>query len=470
MSAATSFMDETNVTSNPAAELPIHVLVVDDQEVIRELCSEIGESLGYRVSVAASGDEALEVMEREHVDVLMADLKMPGMSGMELLEKIKGRSGQTEVLIMTAFGSVPSAVQAMKLGASDYITKPFNIEEVKLLLERVVQKANLVNENRLLREQVRFQNGYGDLLGTSPAMQKLFRMIVKVSQSLYPVLIVGESGTGKELVARSIHQSGPLREKPFLPVDCSALVPTLIESELFGYVRGAFTGAMRTREGLLEAAQGGMVFLDEIAELPVDLQAKLLRALQEREVKPVGSNRRVRFDARIIAATNRDLEVAIQQGHFRKDLYFRLNVVTLKLPPLRERKADIPLLVEHFLDKFPRGDRRRPALSEEALKCLLSYDWPGNVRELENCIERAVALGSGPVLHIGDLPTSLQNPRRTAVMLPAGGEPVVPLRELERQAILRAVADARGDKLLAARLLGIGKTTLYRKLKEYETS
>ncbi len=457
-------------TRKDSSELPVHILVVDDQEVIRELCSEIAESLGYRVSVAADGNEALEVLEREHVDVLMADLKMPGMNGMELLEKIRSRSAQTEVLIMTAYGSVPSAVQAMKLGACDYITKPFNIEEVKLLLERVVQKMDLMSENRLLREQVRFRNGYGELLGAAPSMQKLFKMIVKVSQSRYPVLIVGESGTGKELVARSIHQSGPLRDNPFLPIDCSALVPTLIESELFGYVRGAFTGAMRTKEGLLEAAQGGTVFLDEVAELPVDLQAKLLRALQEREVKPVGSTRRVKFDARIIAAINRDLESAIQQGTFRKDLYFRLNVVTLKLPPLRERKSDIPLLVNHFLDKFCKGERRRPALSEEAISCLMAYDWPGNVRELENCIERAVALGSGPVLHVGDLPTNLQNPHRASSVAHPGGEPIVPLRELERQAILRAVADARGDKLLAARMLGIGKTTLYRKLKEYGSS
>ncbi len=450
-----------------SSELPVHVLIVDDQEVVRELCSAIADALGYRVSVAATGEKALEVLEREHVDVLMADLKMPGMDGMELLEKVKSRSQQTEVLIMTAYGSVPSAVQAMKLGACDYLTKPFNIEEVKLLLERIVHKADLISENRLLREQVRFRNGYGELLGTAPSMQKLFKMIVKVSQSHYPVLIVGESGTGKELVARAIHQSGPLREKPFLPVDCSALVPTLIESELFGYVRGAFTGAVRTKQGLLEAAEGGTVFLDEIAEMPVDLQSKLLRALQEREVKPVGSTRAVKFDARIIAASNRDLESAIQQGVFRKDLYFRLNVVTLRLPPLHERKSDIPLLAHQFLDRFSGSQRRRPALSEEALNCLLAYDWPGNVWELENCMERAVALGSGPVLHVADLPTNLQNPRRAAAAVPAGGEPVLQLSELERQAILRAVTEARGDKLLAARMLGIGKTTLYRKLKEY---
>lgn len=448
-------------------EVAVHVLVVDDQEVMGEICSEILESLGYRLSIAASGMEALGVLEREHVHVVLTDLRMPGMSGMELLEKVKSRSPRTEVLIMTAYGTVTSAVQAMKLGAYDYLAKPFNPEELKLLLEQLVQSMDLNIENRLLREQIRLNKGYGDLVGVAPPMQKLFEMIVKVSQSNYPVLVLGESGTGKELLARAIHQSGPLRDRPFFPVDCGTLVPTLIESELFGYVRGAFTGAMQTKEGLLAAAQGGTVFLDEIGELSVNLQAKLLRALQEREVRPVGSTRRVKFDARIIAATNRNLESAIEQGAFRKDLYFRLNVVTLKLPPLRERKSDIPLLVDQFLGKFCTARGRRPALSDEALNCLMAYDWPGNVRELENSIERAVALGSGPILEVSDLPTNVANPRRTASADDIMRELVIPLRELEQRAIQKAMAEARGDKRLAARLLGIGKTTLYRKLREY---
>ncbi len=465
-----------------AAEEPVHVLIVDDQEIIRELCTDIADSLGYRVSMAADGEEALAALERGHVDVLMADLKMPGMGGMELLDRVKQASPQTEVVIMTAFGSIPSAVQAMKLGAFDYLTKPFHTEEVKLLLERIVKRLELVSENRVLREQVK-HGGYGQLLGASSAMQKLFKLIVKVSQSHYPVLIQGESGTGKELVARSIHESGPLASRPFLPVDCGTLVPTLIESELFGYVRGAFTGAVRTKEGLFESARGGTVFLDEIGELPVDLQAKLLRALQEKEIRPVGSNRRVKIDLRIIAATNRDLDLAIQQGSFRKDLYFRLNVVSVRLPPLRERKSDIPLLVSHFLDKFAPKGRPRPTLSEEAMHRLMGYEWPGNVRELENCIERAVALGSGPVLQSADLASNLQHHRPVWASFPAQPGPVltelpvsgssdggvVPLRDLEKTAILRAVAEAGGDKLLAARMLGIGKTTLYRKLKEYQS-
>jgi two-component system response regulator HydG len=286
----------------------------------------------------------------------------------------------------------------------------------------------------------------------------------KVSQHEYPVLILGESGTGKELVARSIHYSGPRKERPFAPVDCSSLVPTLIESELFGYVKGAFTGAMQAKQGLLEAAQGGTLFLDEIGDMPVDLQAKLLRALQEREVKPVGSTERRRINVRIIAATNRDLEGAIRGGTFRQDLYFRLNVVQVKIPPLRDRKSDIPILVTAFLEKFsdPQGPVR--TISDDAMHRLIAYDWPGNVRELENAIERAVALGSGPIVHVGDLPSNLQYP--TTERAPEKNE-ILPLDELERRAILRTLRETGGDKLSAARMLGIGKTTLYRKLKQY---
>ncbi len=317
-----------------------------------------------------------------------------------------------------------------------------------------------------MEQAARHGNGYGRLLGASLGMRQLFELIDKASQSDCPVLIQGETGTGKELVARSIHLNGPRADRPFLPVDCAALAPTLIESELFGYVRGAFTGAVYTKPGLLQAAQGGTVFFDEIGELPVDLQAKLLRALQEKEVRPVGSTRCVKFDARIIAATNRDLEAAIEQGTFRKDLYFRLNVVSLRLPRLRERKSDIPLLGSRFLEKFRQPGQPCATLSEEAMAKLMAYDWPGNVRELENCIERAVALARGPVLEEADISVTLRKAdERLVPELPA--EEVVPLREVEKIAILRAVIKARGDKLLAARLLGIGKTTLYRKLKEY---
>jgi two-component system response regulator HydG len=331
----------------------------------------------------------------------------------------------------------------------------------------VLHSLELDQENRILREQVRSRPGFGGLIGVSPTMQRVYRLIEKVSQHKYPVLVLGESGTGKELVARSIHFSGPRRNEPFVPVDCSALVPTLIESELFGYVKGAFTGATHSKVGLMEFAGGGTLFLDEIGDLPVDLQAKLLRALQEREVKPVGSTDRISISTRIIAATNRDLEAAVRQGQFRQDLFFRLNVVQIKMPPLRERRSDIPILVSTFLEKFCDSKGEVRSISEDAMARLLAYDWPGNVRELENAIERAVALGSGPLLHMGDLPSNLQY--GTGERMPQGDE-LLPLEELERRAILRALQEAGGDKLAAARLLGIGKTTLYRKLKQYETA
>jgi two-component system response regulator HydG len=306
-------------------------------------------------------------------------------------------------------------------------------------------------------------------------MEKLYRILSKVAQSSHPVLILGESGTGKELVARTLHAFGPNASKPFLPVDCGSLVPTLIESELFGYVKGAFTGANRSKDGLLVSAEGGTVFLDEIGELTLDLQAKLLRALQEREVRPVGATHRIPIKARIVAATNRDLAAMVERGAFRKDLYYRLNVVTLRLPALRDRREDIPLLAAHFLDRISREHGAKFMLSDEALRTMMRYDWPGNVRELEHAVERACALSSGPVLHIGDLPTQLQQEGLEAERIRANGDPpeaeavpgVTTLADLERQAILAAIRTLHGDKLQAARLLGIGKTTLYRKLKEY---
>jgi two-component system response regulator HydG len=340
------------------------------------------------------------------------------------------------------------------------------VEELRAKLDRLIHSIEVDQENRLLREELRSRPGFGGLIGMSPRMQRVYKLIQKVAQHTYPVLILGESGTGKELVARSIHFSGPRKNKPFAPVDCSSLVPTLIESELFGYVKGAFTGAQHTKQGLFEAAGEGTLFLDEIGDLPIDLQAKLLRALQEREIKPVGSNERIGIRARVIAATNRDLESAIRTGIFRQDLYFRLNVVQIKLPPLRERKADILHLVNTFLEKFSDPARPIQSISEDAMRRIMGYDWPGNIRELENAIERAVALGSGPILHVGDLPSNLQY---TSSEKLSDVDELVPLETLERRAIFRALQETSGDKLAAARLLGIGKTTLYRKLKQYES-
>ena len=443
------------------------VLIVDDERSTCSLCAEIAREAGLEPYFAETTEEALELLERMPVDIVLTDLKVPQMGGLELLKRVRAGYPHVATMVLTQYGSIETAIEATRLGARDYVSKPFHVEELRTKLQRLVCAIELDQENRVLREQLRTRPGFGGLIGTSPKMQRVYKVIEKVSQHNYPVLILGESGTGKELVARSIHFCGPRQSKPFVPVDCAGLVPTLIESELFGYVKGAFTGAHQSRPGLLETADGGTVFFDEIGELPVDMQAKLLRALQEREIRPVGSTNRVRIDVRVVAATHRDLESAIRTGGFRQDLYFRLNVVQLKLPPLRERKGDIPLLVNVFLEKFadPQGPPR--TISEDAMRRLVAYDWPGNVRELENAIERGVALGSGPILHLADLPTNLQH--GSGEILPDTDE-VVPLEELERRAILRALRETGGDKLAAARLLGIGKTTLYRKLKLYQTA
>jgi DNA-binding NtrC family response regulator len=442
----------------------MNILIVDDEPAIRDTCAAVAGESGMKATAVATAEEALDVLEHAAVDIVLTDLMLQHTSGLDLLKRVHDTYPKLPVIVLTQYGTIDSAVAATRLGAIDYVTKPFRIEELRARLERAARAVELQQENQLLREQLRTRPGFGGLIGVSEKMQRVYKVIQKVSQHEYPVLILGESGTGKELVARSVHFSGPRKDRTFAPVDCSSLVPTLIESELFGYVKGAFTGAQHGKQGLLEAAHGGTLFLDEIGDMPIDLQAKLLRALQEHEVKPVGSTERRRIDVRIIAATNRDLEAAIKNGGFRQDLYFRLNVVQIKLPALRERKSDIPLLVTSFLDKFSDPQKPVRTISEDAMRRLVAYDWPGNVRELENAIERAVALGSGPILHVGDLPSNLQYP--TSERAPERDE-LLPLEELERRAILRTLRETSGDKLAAARILGIGKTTLYRKLKQY---
>jgi DNA-binding NtrC family response regulator len=455
---------EAKPASSKSTATGFSILIVDDEDATRALCRDIASEMGLEVHTASTTNEALELLEQSPVDIVVTDLKVPQLGGLELLKRISTSQPSTSVMVLTQYGTIETAVTATRLGARDYVTKPFHVEELRAKIERLIQSVELDHENRVLREQLRTRPGFGGLIGVSAKMQRLYKMIEKVSQHNYPVLILGESGTGKELVARSIHFMGVRQKRPFVPVDCSGLVPTLIESELFGYVKGAFTGAQHARAGLLETGNGGTVFLDEIGDLPVDLQAKLLRALQEREIRPVGATDRVRIDIRIIAATNRDLELAIRTGGFRQDLYFRLNVVQLKLPPLRERKSDIPLLVNSFLEKFSDPQRPLRTISEDAMRRLMAYDWPGNVRELENAVERAVALGSGPILHMGDLPSNLQQGGSDKSL---DSDELTTLDEMERRAILRALRETNGDKLAAARLLGIGKTTLYRKLKQY---
>ena len=447
----------------------LNLLIVDDERAIREACRDIAVSLGYSAYMADCAEQAYRALEAQNFDAVLLDLRLPGAGGLDALRRIKERRPEAVVVVVTGYGTVQSAVQAMKNGAYDYVTKPFSMEELKLLLERVASHLKLKSENRMLREKVKSKQGYGGIVGRAPEMEKLYRIIAKAANSVHPVLILGESGTGKELVARSIHYSGPFRDKPFIPVDCGSLVPTLIESELFGYVRGAFTGASQSKDGLLAMAEGGTIFLDEIGELGVDLQAKLLRAIQEKEVRPVGSTRRVPINVRILAATNRDLEHEVMQGSFRRDLYFRLNVLSLRIPSLRERRQDIPLLIGHFLERMARTSGQEKMLSDDALKAMLAYDWPGNVRELENCLERTYAFTSGPLIHTPDLPPEIASLPQQEISTGNGNgsSRILSIAELEKRTILHAISELHGDKLQAARLLGIGKTTLYRKLKDY---
>jgi len=443
--------------------MDIHLLVASHEKSLLDLCVGVAKKIGLEVQAAESAPLVQGILSTGKVDIIVADAQMPGLSVLEVVQSARGSSPESDVIILANAENASLAHQAVKHGAHDYLIGPVEMSELQRLLDRLVQNKQMYAENRLLREQLEARQGLGALIGASARMQKVYEMILKVATKRHPVLVLGESGTGKELVARAIHSYGPWCDLPFVPVDCGALSSTLIESELFGHVRGAFTGASQNRQGLLVAGGKGTIFLDEIAELPVELQSKLLRAIQEREVRPVGSNQRMPLEARIIAGTNQHLEGAITRGTFRKDLFFRLNVVSIKLPPLRDRKNDIPLLVHHFIDRYG-GAAGGKGISYETMSRLMSYEWPGNVRELENCIQRALALGSGPEIQVKDLPSNLLY----AMQNEEGTPRFSTLREIERDAIRQALEMAGGDRLRAARLLGIGKTTVYRKIKEYD--
>jgi two-component system, NtrC family, response regulator AtoC len=474
-------------------DLRVRLLIVDDEQSIRKLCVTVGEALGFICLEADSGESALALLEEQPVHVVLSDMIMPHMSGLEFLERVKKLLPRTEVALMTGHGSIETAVQAMKLGAYDYITKPFSpLEELRLFLRRMAEKVRLVEENEFLRERIDSETAVHGIVGSSAKIQEVLRVASRLKDTRTAVLISGESGTGKELIARAIHFRGAFANRPFVAVDCGSLVPTLIESELFGYEKGAFTGALKSKQGLFQSADTGSVFLDEIGELPLELQAKLLRVLQEKEVRPVGSNQRVKVDVRVIAATNRDLEAAYKNGTFRKDLYFRLNVVTVHVPALRERRSDIPMLVNWFCERYAPGADLR--VSNAAMKALMNYDWPGNVRELENCVERAVALGDGNLIDLSDLPPTIAGSHSLASRpgpdsapelvsdLAASAEstsadgvaavplPATDLEDIERATIQRVFEQVKGDKALAGRMLGISRATLYRKLKRYNIS
>ncbi len=451
--------------------LKIRLLIVDDEESIRKLCVTIGQSLGFSCSEAENAESALALLEEQPAHMILTDMVMPRMSGLDFLERVKKLLPRTEVALMTGHGSIETAVKAMKLGAYDYIAKPFaQLDELRLFLGRMADKIRLVEENLFLREQVETEVDLHGIVGVSTKIQDVLRVVSRLKDTRTPVLITGESGTGKELVARAIHFRGGFASRPFVAVDCGSLVPTLIESELFGYEKGAFTGALKSKEGLFKAADGGTIFLDEIGELPLEMQGKLLRVLQEKEVRPVGSNQRSKVDVRVIAATNRDLEAEYKIGAFRKDLYFRLNVVTVHLPALRERRSDIPMLTNWFLERCAPG--RSMQVTSRAMRALMQYEWPGNVRELENCVERAVALGEGDrdTIDIADMPPSIADlPLRQESgvhAIPSSGS-TTDLEDIERATIERVFEQVKGDKALAGKMLGISRATLYRKLKRY---
>ena len=465
----------------------LHLLIVDADDAVRSACAEIATKMGFAVVLARDMASAEAVLKHRKVDLLLLDVKVPSEGGLTLLENVKTLHPETSVIVMTAFATVSNAVEAMRVGAGDYLTKPFALEELKTVLERAGARTHFDLESRRLRERLRNYKGGSALVGRSPEMEKMYRIMSKVAHTSHPVLILGESGTGKEVVARSIHFNGTNAQKPFVPVDCGSLQPEMIESEIFGYAKGAVLGtnrivATKAKVGLLAAADGGTVFLDEIGELPLDLQVKLLRVLTDRAVTPVGGTQTVPISVRVLAASNRDLTAMVEQGRFRRDLYSGLNVVNLRIPALRDRKEDIPLLAQHFLEMVQRETGVAHTFSDEALRTMMAYDWPGNVRELQMAIEHACTLSSGPVLHIGDLPTQLRDLRmhgRPSALRAAGaveleGEgdeadaaKIVPIAEMEKIAILDTIRHLNGDKLMAAKLLGIGKTTLYRKLKEY---
>ena len=442
------------------------ILVVDDEPGMRRSLAISLKREGYEVEEAAGGTEALLRLEREIYDLVMTDLKMTPVGGLEVLAAAKKTAPRTEVIVMTAYGSIEAAVEAMRLGAFDFVGKPFQAEEILVRVRNALEKARLTTEVRLLREDIQTRVGFEHLLGQSPAMQAVLAKAARVAVTDSTVLITGESGTGKELVARAIHARSLRATKAFVSVNCAAFPEQLLESELFGHIKGAFTGAVASRKGLLEEAHGGTFFFDEVGDTPPAIQAKLLRVLEDRVIRRLGENRPIRVDVRILAATNRDLAAAIREKAFREDLYYRLNVVALHLPPLRGRREDIPLIAQQFLGAASRQlGKPVKGFTGEALTMLQAYDYPGNVREMENAIEQAVAFSARPLIAPEDLPEAIRNgPRgRRDEAVPAAGT----LEEMERDLILRRIRDLNGNLSLAARALGIGRTTLWRKMKEY---
>ncbi len=440
------------------------ILIADDEKNAREGLRDALKSSDYRVRLAENAFQAEEILREEAVDLVIADLKMPGMSGLELLKRVQAISPTTLFIIMTAYGTVDTAVQAMKEGASDYLIKPINLDQLEIIIARVLKEKSLEAENIYLKEQLRKQYGFESMIGRSAAMEQVFELIRQIRNSRCTVLISGESGSGKELVARAIHQQSPRKNQPFVAIHCASLAPSLLESELFGHEKGAFTGAVATKKGKFEVAAGGTVFLDEISEIPLEIQVKLLRFLEMYEFERVGGTKPIKVDIRLLAATNADLEKLVGENRFREDLFYRLNVVRLEIAPLRERREDIPLLVRYFIDEFDRENQKGvKSISPRAIHLLQSYDWPGNVRELKNSIESMVVLAKGKTLEVEDLPPNIRavEPAHLPV------SPTFNLKVMGKDMIRKALRETKNNKKKTAELLGMSRRTLYRKLKEY---
>jgi DNA-binding NtrC family response regulator len=439
----------------------VKVIVVDDEAIVRESLRDWLSDSGHQVLTAEDASRALEIIEKERPSIAIVDLVMPGMDGIELLKRAKQISPNIEVIVITAYASIPTAIAAMKQGAYDYVEKPFSPERVELLTKKLAEHQRLVEENVSLRQKLDQRYRFEDIITKSPKMQQVIELVKIVAKSNATLLITGESGTGKELVARAIHTQSYRRDKPFVPVSCAALPESLLESELFGHEKGAFTGAHALRKGKIEFANRGTLFLDEVGEMSANIQVHLLRVLEEREFTRVGGNEWVKVDVRVVSATNRDIKRAVALGHFREDLYYRLNVVTIDLPPLRDRREDIPLLAQHFLRKFAAENQKEVSgFSPEVTGFLLRYEWPGNVRELQNTIERAVILAQNSEIQLGDL---LQKNSPLVGAASSGRS----LKDVEKNHIINVLNEAGGNYGKAASILGISRSTMYNKAKAY---
>jgi DNA-binding NtrC family response regulator len=444
-----------------------NILVIDDDEAIRDSCSQVFKKDGKTAKTAKDGLEGMKLFKKEFFHAVLLDLKLPGLDGMEILSRIKKENPKTPVIIITGYASIESAVEAIKRGASDYLPKPFTPEQLRIIVNKALDSRKIILENIYLREELEKISEFDMVVGKSKAMEKVLDIVRRISSSESTVLISGESGTGKELLAREIHNHGPRKKAPFVVVDCGALVETLFESELFGHVKGSFTGAYETKHGRFEVANGGTIFLDEISVISLNIQAKLLRVIQEREVTRVGSTKPIKVDVRILAATNENLEDLVRKGKFREDLFYRLSVVPLHLPPLRERKEDIPYLIEHFIQKYNKRARKSiTGISTEVKKALINYDWPGNIRELENTIERAVVLSKGAEIKIEDL--MYHGISATPSLFPTFRGKYHTLGNIEKEYIRTVLLAEQGNKSKTAKILGIDRKTLWAKIKKYK--